>query len=186
MAGPVGGNQKAGSRPAVGHIISPDVSGPGGAVLHPGLKSLLGLLGFLCLLRLFRLLRFLSHSILIWVLMGGNATRGMLGGGPASQYPQIQSHQIRSALLHTAMPLSSRYPQLLRVFTGFSPVAMRRAPQNRLTPPDLRRSSGGVTVNEVRRPAPFLHRSGTGECRQFSSSSIQHHGVECCAAVRVR
>ena len=50
-----------------GQIISPDVRCPGGAGLHPGLKSLLGLLGFLCLLRLFRLLRFLSHSILIWV-----------------------------------------------------------------------------------------------------------------------
>jgi len=47
--------------------LSPGVRGPGGAGLHPGLKSLLGLLGFLCLLRLFRLLRFLSHSILIWV-----------------------------------------------------------------------------------------------------------------------
>jgi hypothetical protein len=54
------------------------------------------------------------------------------------------------------MPLSSRYPQLLRVFTGFSPVAMRRAPQNRLTPPELRGSSSGVRVNDVRRPAPFL------------------------------
>src|SRR6185437_11190015 len=46
---------------------APGIGCPGGARLHPGLKSLLGLLGLLCLLRLFRLLRFLSHSILIWV-----------------------------------------------------------------------------------------------------------------------
>src|SRR3569833_2558058 len=31
-------------------------------------------------------------------LMDGNATRGMLGGGPASQYPRTQSQQIRGAL----------------------------------------------------------------------------------------
>src|SRR5437764_5033294 len=31
-------------------------------------------------------------------LMDGNATRGMLGGGPASQHPQLQSQQIRGAL----------------------------------------------------------------------------------------
>ena len=61
-------NQKAGLRPAVlGKSSRPLLEGPGGAGLHPGLKSLLGLLGLLCLLRLFRLLRFLSHSILIWV-----------------------------------------------------------------------------------------------------------------------
>ncbi len=48
-------------------VAASTVGCPGGAGLHPGLKSLLGLLGFLCLLRLFRLLRFLSHSILIWV-----------------------------------------------------------------------------------------------------------------------
>ena len=29
--------------------------------------------------------------------MGGNATRGMLGGGPASQYPRRRSQQIREA-----------------------------------------------------------------------------------------
>jgi len=52
------------------------------------------------------------------------------------------------------MPLSSRYPQLLRVLTGFSPVAVRGAPQNRRTPPELRRSRHGVSVNEVRTPAP--------------------------------
>jgi hypothetical protein len=31
-------------------------------------------------------------------LMDGNATRGMLGGGPASQHPRMQSQQIRGAL----------------------------------------------------------------------------------------
>jgi hypothetical protein len=47
-------------------FVAPGAGCPGGARLHPGLKSLLGLLGLLCLLRLFRLLRFLSHNILFW------------------------------------------------------------------------------------------------------------------------
>ena len=81
--------------------------------------SLLGLLGLLGLLRLFRLLRFLSHSILSG-LMDGNATRGMLGGGPTSQHPQMQSQQIRRPLPRAVTPLSSRYPQLLCVFGATS------------------------------------------------------------------
>jgi hypothetical protein len=52
-------------------------------------------------------------------LMDGNATRGMLGGGPASQYPQMQSQQIREALPRTVTSMSSRYPQLLCVFGLF-------------------------------------------------------------------
>ena len=125
---------------------------PGGAKAPPGLEGYF-FFAFLAFLAFFAFFAFLAIAS-SFGLMGGNATRGMLGGGPASQYPQIQSHQIRSALLHTAMPLSSRYPQLLRAFTGFSPVVMRRAPQNRLTRPELRRSSG-VRVNEVRRRRRF-------------------------------
>jgi hypothetical protein len=54
--------------------------------------------------------------------MDGNATRGMLGGGPASQHPQVRSQQIRGALPRTVTLLSSRYPQLLCVLEHFSPL----------------------------------------------------------------
>jgi hypothetical protein len=83
------------------------------------------------------------------------------------------------------MPLSSRYPQLLRVLAGFSPVTMRGAPQNRRTPPELRRSRRGVRVNEVRTPVPFCTDPEQAN-PPTPSSSIQNHRVECCAAVRVR
>jgi hypothetical protein len=86
----------------------------------------------------------------------------MLGGGPASQNPQIRSHQIRCALLHTVMPLSSRYPQLLRKLKGFSPAAACDPPHNRRTPRELRR----FRVNAMQSSAAFLHRSDTGERRQ--------------------
>ena len=46
------------------------------------------LLRLLGLLRLFRLLRFLSHSILSGFNGLKRDTRGMLGGGPASQHPR--------------------------------------------------------------------------------------------------
>jgi hypothetical protein len=54
-------------------------------------------------------------------LMDGNATRGMLGGGPASQHPQMQSQQIRGALPRTVTWLLLCYPQLLCIFERFSP-----------------------------------------------------------------
>jgi len=74
------------------------------------------------------------------------------------------------------MPLSSRYPQLLRVFTGFSPVALRGAPQNRRTPPETHRLRRGVRVNEVRRPAPFCNdpeQANAAKCRlhQFKTTA---------------
>jgi hypothetical protein len=124
-------NQKAGSRPAVLLLTGRWV--PGRSEAPPGRRSLLGLLGLLCLLRLFSLLRFLSHSILIWVLMDGNATRGMLGGGPTSQHPRNQSQQIRRPLPRAVTSLSLRYPQLLCVLVRFrtkfsaSTASMRRA-----------------------------------------------------------
>jgi hypothetical protein len=37
----------------------------------------------------------------------------MLGGGPTSQYPRLQSQQIRGTLPRTVTRLSLRYPQLL-------------------------------------------------------------------------
>jgi hypothetical protein len=55
-------------------------------------------------------------------LMDGNATRGMLGGGPTSQHPRMQSQQIRRLLPPTVTSASSRYPQMLCVFGAFSPV----------------------------------------------------------------
>jgi hypothetical protein len=52
-------------------------------------------------------------------LMGGNATRGMLGGGPTSQHPQPRSQQIRGRLPRTVTQASSRYPQLLWILMRF-------------------------------------------------------------------
>jgi hypothetical protein len=52
-------------------------------------------------------------------LMDGNATRGMLGGGPTSQHPQLQSQQIRSPLPRSVTQASSRYPQMLCILTRF-------------------------------------------------------------------
>jgi hypothetical protein len=43
----------------------------------------------------------------------------MLGGGPASQHPRSQSHQIRGAVPRAVMALSSRYPQLLCILMRF-------------------------------------------------------------------
>jgi hypothetical protein len=63
-------------------------------------------------------------------LMDGNATRGMLGGGPASQHPRMQSQQIRRPLPRTVTSLSSRYPQLLCVLADFSPL--RRASHRKI------------------------------------------------------
>jgi hypothetical protein len=43
----------------------------------------------------------------------------MLGGGPTSQHPRNRSQQIRGLLPRAVTSLSSRYPQLLRVFSRF-------------------------------------------------------------------
>jgi hypothetical protein len=52
----------------------------------------------------------------------------MLGGGPASQHPQLQSQQIRGAMPRAVTLLSSRYPQLLWVFDPiFRQNAVRHA-----------------------------------------------------------
>jgi hypothetical protein len=58
-------------------------------------------------------------------------TRGMLGGGPASQKPRNVIEQIRRLLPRTVTPVSLRYPQLLcvlrPVWRNF-PSALRAVP----------------------------------------------------------
>jgi hypothetical protein len=78
-------------------------------------------------------------------LMDGNATRGMLGGGPASQHPRIRSQQIRGALPRTVTPVSSRYPQLLCVLTRFLPREPLRAANSSHATSDLAASAGLTT-----------------------------------------
>jgi hypothetical protein len=80
-------------------------------------------------------------------LMEGNATRGMLGGGPASQHPRIQSQQIRGALPRTVMSVSSRYPQLLCVLTRFLPRNRLRAANSSHAASD-RAASAGLTMRQ--------------------------------------
>src|ERR1700716_2984014 len=88
--------------------------------------------------------------------MDGNATRGMLGGGPASQHPRMQSQQIRGALPRTVTPLSSRYPQLLCVLERFCRISTRHArarpghPSNLQSQMDRRIKSGDDTVRDDR------------------------------------
>jgi hypothetical protein len=90
-------------------------------------------------------------------LMEGNATRGMLGGGPASQHPRMRSQQIRGALPRTVTALSLRYPQLMCVFGRFSQNFRAMTP--RKTFPALRIACSGVNDAPTRRR--ILHRSGT-------------------------
>jgi hypothetical protein len=90
-------------------------------------------------------------------LMEGNATRGMLGGGPASQHPRMRSQQIRGALPRTVTALSARYPQLICVFARFSQNFRAMTPCNRFPAPRI--ASRGVNDAPTRRRV--LHRSGT-------------------------
>ena len=161
-------NQKAGPRPAISIERLTGRWVPGQSEAPPGRRSLLGLLGLLCLLRLFSLLRFLSHSILIWVLMDGNATRGMLGGGPTSQHPRNQSQQIRRPLPRAVTSLSLCYPQLLCVLARFrtkfgrspSSDAPRAAPRGTT-------ASGPAKVNK------------TPRCLAHPSRCVTKAGVAC-------
>src|SRR6185437_9841162 len=107
------------ARPAALDIIP----GEAGARAEPSstrAEELL-LLRFLGLLRLFRLLRFLSHSILSGFNGLKRDTRGMLGGGPASQYPQQSTQQIRAALPRAVTPVTLRYPQSCAFCRAFFP-----------------------------------------------------------------
>jgi hypothetical protein len=52
----------------------------------------------------------------------------MLGGGPASQHPQLPIEQIRGVLPRAVTPPSSRYPQLKCVLMCFfAKMPLRRA-----------------------------------------------------------
>ena len=90
---------------------------PGRSEAPPGLERyfFFDFLAFFAFFAFFAFLAIASSQ----GLMDGNATRGMLGGGPASQYPQSQSQQIRRPLPRTVTLLSLRYPQLLCVFGAF-------------------------------------------------------------------
>ena len=88
---------------------------PGGAETPPGLENyFLAFFAFLTFFAFFAFFAFLAIAS-SFGLMGGNATRGMLGGGPTSQHPRWQSQQIRRPLPRTVTLASSRYPQLLCV-----------------------------------------------------------------------
>ena len=109
---------------------------PGGAEAPPGLERY-----FLAFFFLTTFLAFLAFFAFLAIasslgLMGGNATRGLLGEGLASQQPQSSSEQIRARLPRAVMPVSLRYPQLLCIFGSFSaaqcipnrPVTVNSAP----------------------------------------------------------
>src|ERR1700737_3392816 len=94
---------------------------PGGARPHPGFEGYF--LDFFFDFDFFAFFAFFAFLAIVSSqgLMDGNATRGMLGGGPASQHPQMQSQQIRGALPRTVTRLLLCYPQLLCIFERFSP-----------------------------------------------------------------
>jgi hypothetical protein len=122
-------------------------------------------------------------------LMDGNATRGMLGGGPASQHPRIRSQQIRGALPRTVTPVSSRYPQLLCVLTPFYPCDARSIAKIARRERSYRpRASAGLTMRQ-RADAFWIDPEQPPEgmfWRIMRSSSFQNHGADCSAAVRLR
>jgi len=133
---------------------------PGEARLHPGFEGYF--LDFFFDFDFFAFFAFFAFLAIVSSqgLMDGNATRGMLGGGPASQHPRIRSQQIRGALPRTVTPVSSRYPQLLCVLTPFLPrdalsIAKNRAPRTIASPPRLGR------VNDAPTCRCILDRSGT-------------------------
>jgi hypothetical protein len=113
-------NQKAGSRPAVLVESSHSCWEPGRSEAPPGLEGYF--LDFFFDFDFFAFFAFFAFLAIVSSqgLMDGNATRGMLGGGPASQHPQMQSQQIRGALPRTVTLLLLRYPQLLCVFGAIS------------------------------------------------------------------
>jgi hypothetical protein len=93
---------------------------PGGAETPPGLENyFVAFFAFLTFFAFFAFFAFLAIAS-SFGLMGGNATRGMLGGGPTSQHPRSQSQQIRRPLPRAVTLASSRYPQLLCVLDAFS------------------------------------------------------------------
>ena len=83
-------------------VKSSDLAGcPGGAKTPPGLEDyFLAFLAFFVFFAFFAFFAFLAIAS-SFGLMGGNATRGLLGGGPTSQHPRKQSQQIRRPLPRT-------------------------------------------------------------------------------------
>jgi hypothetical protein len=117
-----GGIKKAGH---ARHSSVIQVRCPGGAE-HPTRAEELLLLRFLGLLRLLSLLRFLSHSILSGFNGLKRDTRGMLGGGPASQEPRLTTKQIRGALAShrhlSVIALSTVVCVLMRFLAKYAPL----------------------------------------------------------------
>src|SRR5437899_10883279 len=100
---------------------------PGRSEAPPGLEGyFLDFLDFLAFFAFFAFFAFLA-IVSSQGLMDGNATRGMLGGGPASQHPQSQSQQIRGTLPRAVTSMSLRYPQLLCFLRAFSPESRASA-----------------------------------------------------------
>jgi len=110
--------KKADRRPAILQI-APGVGSPGGAEHSTRAKIHF----FFDFLAFFALAFFAFFAFLAIVssqgFMDWTRHRGMLGGGPASQHPRWQSHQIRRPLPRAVMALSSRYPQLLCILMWF-------------------------------------------------------------------
>ena len=121
--------------------------------LHPGSQGyFLPFFDFLAFFAFFAFFAFLA-IVSSQGLMDGNATRGMLGGGPASQYPRTQSQQIRGALPPTVTPVSSAYPQLLCFFAVFSPSSTRHRREH---------SAHGCFARAIRvNDTPMQHRAGS-------------------------
>src|ERR1700737_1736941 len=92
---------------------------PGGARPHPGFEGYF--LDFFFDFDFFAFFAFFAFLAIVSSqgLMDGNATRGMLGGGPASQHPRRSSQKIRGAPPRALTPVSSPYPQLLCVLMQF-------------------------------------------------------------------
>jgi hypothetical protein len=81
-------NQKGGleARRSAENIFRPHWV-PGRSELHPGLEGYF-FFDFLAFFAFFAFFAFLAIAS-SFGLMDGNATRGMLGGGPASQHPRM-------------------------------------------------------------------------------------------------
>jgi hypothetical protein len=69
----------------------------------------------------------------------------MLGGGPASQHPRLQSQQIRGTLPRTVTLASLRYPQLLWILPWFCRHDAAGVGE-KFTPPRDRAAASGLTM----------------------------------------
>ena len=149
----VGRNQKAGARPAVLLLKAPGARAERGSTRALEAYFFFDFLAFFAFFAFFAFLAIVSSQS----LMDGNATRGMLGGGPASQHPRTQSQQIRRPVPHTVTSLSLRYPQLLCIFGAFSCLDALCAAKNRAS---LRSSRRLDRVNDAPTRRSAVHRSG--------------------------